>query len=312
MTSIGDMGFSDRIEVAGFKRFVSNIYSGLQLLWGDNLAKAAIIYLSVLTVVTIIGPEVVPYDYDAFLVDSQGQLLRAESPSLAHPLGTTATGQDVLSRLLYGTRPTVLTGILGGTIIITLGMSFGIAAGYLGGRVEFVLMRITDFVYAMPLIPFAVVLLGLVDLGFYASILIIGAILWRSSARVIRSQVLQVKERDYVMAAKADGAGTVRIIRKHIVPNVASMAVLYFALGIGYSILAQASLAFLGLVNPFVPSWGVMLRSAYQSGYMATAVWWSIPPGLLISGTVLSAFLLGRRYESITGSDPNEAMIDQT
>jgi peptide/nickel transport system permease protein len=243
------------------------------------------------------GPYITPYSYDETLYNDEGEVLRAESPSLSHPLGTTNTGQDVLSRVIYGVQPTVVTGLLGGAMIISIGLTMGVVSGYVGGLVDNVLMRITDIAYSVPLIPFAIVLLTLLGVGFYSSVVVIGLLLWRGNARVLRSQVLQIKQRPFVRAAKATGASTPRIIVKHILPNVASMAVLFFALGIGYSIIAQAGLAFIGASNPFVPSWGVMIRNAYQSGYMAEQIGWSLIPGLLISMTVLSAFLIGRGFE---------------
>jgi peptide/nickel transport system permease protein len=199
---------------------------------------------------------------------------------------------------LVGARPTFLAGFLGGLIIISLGLTAGLLAGYVGGWVEDVIMRTADFAYSIPLIPFAIVLVSLFGIGFLSSVFIIGAILWRTSARVLRSQVLQIKERKYVLAAKATGASTPRILGKHILPNVASMAILYFALGIGYTIIIQASLAFVGAADPFAPSWGVMIRNAHKSGLMAQAWWWALAPGIMVSLTVVATFMFGRGYES--------------
>jgi peptide/nickel transport system permease protein len=274
-----------------------NLRSGFSRLASKKITLLPLLFLILLLVLAVIGPHITPYQYDETLYNDQGELLRAESPSAAHPLGTTSTGQDVLSRVIYGVQPTVITGLLGGTMIISIGLTMGVVAGYVGGAVDNILMRITDVAYSVPLIPFAIVLLTLLGAGFYSSVIVIGLLLWRGNARVLRSQVLQIKERPYVEAAKAAGASTPRIIVKHILPNVASMAVLFFALGIGYSIVAQAGLSFIGASNPFVPSWGVMIRNAYESGYMADQLGWSMVPGILISMTVLSAFLIGRGFE---------------
>lgn len=161
-------------------------------------------------------------------------------------------------------------------------------------------MRFTDFVYGVPLIPFAITLAAIVGAGFWTMIFIIGFLLWRSTARVIRSQVLQIKQRPFIEAAEALGASRTRVIFRHIIPNIAPMIILYFALGIGFAILFQASLSFLGITNPFVPSWGVMIRNAHKTGVIGSAWWWSLTPGLLLSLTVLSAYLLGRGYERIS------------
>jgi peptide/nickel transport system permease protein len=138
---------------------------------------------------------------------------------------------------------------------------------------------------------------AIIGIGFWTVLLIIGLLLWRSSARVLRSQVLQIRERPFIKSAEALGASRFRIIRKHILPNILGMAALYFALGIGYSILFQASLAFIGVSNPFVPSWGVMIRNTYNELVLTSAWWWSVPPTLLISLTVISTFIVGRAFE---------------
>jgi len=275
----------------------------LQLLFQDKELLLYGSFLLMIILIGIFGGQIAPYEYDERVYTEDGQLVRAESPSLAHPLGTTDVGYDVLSRVLIGAKPTMITGILGGTIIIILGTTVGVTAGFVGGMVDNVLMRITDFVYGVPLIPFAIVLLALMGFGQMTTILAIGLILWRASARVLRSQVLQIKERPFIQAAKATGMSTPNIILKHIIPNIAPMIILYLSLGIGYSIIVQAGLSFIGVSNPFVPAWGVMIRNAYESGIMHTALWWSIPPGLLISLTVLSAFMFGRKYEELASGE---------
>jgi peptide/nickel transport system permease protein len=259
------------------------------------------VYFSVLLTIMLMGlfgPMVTPYGFQERLYTESGELIRSAPPSFAHPLGTTEESYDTLSRLLYGARPTVITGLLGGAIIISIGGTVGLVSGYFGGWVDDVLMRITDFMYGVPMIPFAIVLLALFGVDFLMSIVVIGLILWRSSARVIRSQVLQIKERSFVQSARATGASDTRIVLKYIFPNVAPMMVLLFSMGVGYAIIVQASLAFVGVVDPFVPSWGVMLRNAYNSGFMGKALWWSLPPGILISLTVLSSFMFGRKVAS--------------
>jgi peptide/nickel transport system permease protein len=238
-----------------------------------------------------------------------GQILIGEGPSAAHLLGTTSQGYDVLSRLLVGARPTVITGLLGGGIMISIGTFIGLVSGYVGGRVESVLMRFTDFIYALPFLPFAIVLVTFMRAGFLTSVVVIGLVLWRDPARVLRSQVLQIKERSYVMSAKATGASDARVIVKHILPNVFPMLFLFFGLGVGYSIILQASLAFVGVADPFVPSWGVMIRNAYESGLMGSAPWWSLSPAVMISATVASAIMIGRRYEALVTEEESEVVM---
>jgi peptide/nickel transport system permease protein len=278
-----------------------NLLGALRKILRRRSVVVYFLFIVLVILLGLVGPLIAPYEEGKILVNEDGSLVRTESPSLSHPLGTTAEGRDVLSQLLHGTRPTVMAGLLGGTIIITLGLSVGVTAGYVGGRVESVLMRITDFAYSIPLIPFAVVLVGLLGVGYLQTVVIIALLLWRGSARVLRSQVLKIKERPFIRSARASGASTPRIIVKHVLPNVAPMALLFFALGVGYSIIILAGLTFLGLANPFIPSWGVMLRDAFNSGLVGTAWWWSVPPGLMIALTVLSTFMFGRGYESLSG-----------
>jgi peptide/nickel transport system permease protein len=285
------------------------IWSGVSFVVSD---RELLVYASILAFVVflgVFGPELAPYQYNEPQYGPDGSFLRAEGPSMAHPLGTTTSGYDVLSRLMVGARPTVITGLLGGSMIITLGASVGVTAGWFGGRVGNVLMRLTDFVYSVPLIPFAIVLLAFMGFGLITTIVAMGLILWRGSARVLRSQVLQIKERSFILAARATGMSDWTLVKTHVLPNIAPMMMLFFALGIGYSILVQASLAFIGVSNPFLPSWGVMIRNVYDAGYTQIAWWWSLSPGVLISLTVLSAFMFGRKFEERAGGEADEEAI---
>jgi peptide/nickel transport system permease protein len=290
---------------------VRNFVGGVRLLLTDRLTRVAFYVIVFILLLGLFGQFITPYEYDAQQFNEDGSLERLAPPSADHWLGTTQRGEDVFSRVVYGAQPTVVTGLIGGLMIIGIGLTIGVTAGYKGGLTETILMRFTDFVYGVPLIPFAIVLIAFLGVGFWASILVIGVILWRGNARVLRSQVLQIKERPYIKAAKAVGASDLRIVLKHVLPNVASMAVLFFSLGIGFAIIFQAGLAFIGVSNPFIPSWGIMTRNAYSSGLMAQAPWWALPPGLLISITVLSTFLLGRGYERVSegGADEDTAGV---
>lgn len=266
----------------------------------SRLTQFAAVYLVLFTLAGLLGPELTPYDYSTQHFNQDGTLRTMEPPSSQHLMGTTDRGEDVLSRLLYGARPTLVTAALGGSIIISIGLVIGITAGFTGGYTDDALMRLTDVFYGVPLIPAAIVLAAFFGTGFLSSIVVIGAILWRGSARVIRSQVLQIKERPFIKIARSSGASRFHIARNHILPNVAPMAILFFALGVGDAIIVQAGLAFIGVSDPFVPSYGVMVRNAYNSGALGEAIWWSIPPGALIALTVLSAYLIGRSIESGT------------
>lgn len=280
--------------------------TGLNRLLDERSTRAALIVVVAILLLGVFGPHLAPYEPDTRHRGDDGSLLRAAGPSLDHPLGTTDGGYDVFSRVLFGARPTMLAGLIGGTMIISIGMFVGLTSGYVGGRVDEVFMRVTDVVYAVPLIPFALVLVAIIGIGFYQSVIVIGLVLWRGNARVLRSQTLQIRERPFILSAKASGAGTPYIIVRHILPNVLPMAFLFFALGTGYTIVLQAGLAFLGVSDPSVPSWGIMIRNAYNSGMMTRAWWWAITPGLLLAVSVLSLFLLGRGYEEIASDGDGE------
>lgn len=274
------------------------LWENLRLITQDRVSRYSLYFLIFVILLAIFGPPLTPYGISEIHYDESGTINRLATPSLEHPLGTTEQGYDVLSRLLFGARGTMLVGFGAGTIIITLGAALGISAGYLGGRTEATVMRFVDFMYSLPVIPVAIVVLGIIGVGFWPTLLLLGALLWRSSARVLRSEVLQIKEQEYIKSARALGASPVFIIRHHIVPNIMSMIILFYAVGIGVSILYQAGFAFIGVSNPFIPTWGVMIRNAFRAG-RPDAWFWIVPPGLLISFTVLATFLLGRGYERI-------------
>lgn len=294
VNKIRDAGDSDRGIV--LRRTFENLLR-------ERITKFAFACLLFILVMGVVGPAIAPYQYNAQQRLESGELNRYAEPSLEHPLGTNDRGEDVLSRLLVGARTTLVTGLLAGTLMLTIGVLVGVTAGYIGGRTDGVLMRFVDFMYGIPFIPFAIVLITFFGAGFYSMIAIIGLVLWRLIARVIRSQVLQIKQRPYIMAARATGASTTWIIRKHILPNIANMAALFFAMGVGLAILEQAGLSFIGVTDPFTPTWGIMIRNAHQSGRVADAWWWTFPPGIMISLTVLSLYLLGRGYEGASGED---------
>jgi peptide/nickel transport system permease protein len=304
----GQSGIAPRLISGLDDNYISrNLILGFRKLTSDRLTAFFLMLFIMVVTLGVFGPMIAPYEAEQQFRDENGELQRGISPSVSHPLGTTIHGRDVLSRILIGARATLLVGLLGGGIIVSIGLIVGVTAGYIGGIVDTALMRITDIAYGTPVIPTSIVIFGLFDFGLISIIMILGFILWRNSARVIRSQVLQIKERPFIQSAKAMGASKRHIIFKHIVPNIMPMAFLFFALGIGSAIMIEASLSFLGLSDPFLPTWGLIIRRAYQNGAFTTNIWWVLAPGIMISITVLSAFMVGRGYESTTTS---ETVID--
>lgn len=213
-------------------------------------------------------------------------------PSAAHPFGTDNLGRDELARVIYGARISLSIGVIAMSISVIIGLVLGSTAAYFGGIWDSIIMRATDIFMAFPYVLFAIALLAALGPSFINMFLAIGLIGWTSIARVIRGVILQVKENDYVSAARALGASNLRIITRHILPNSIAPVVVYATMGIGSAVISEAALSFLGLgIQPPTPSWGLMLAEAQT--YMVVAPWLVIFPGLAILVTVLSFTLLG-------------------
>ena len=231
---------------------------------------------------------------------------RMVGPSLAHPLGTDELGRDVLLRLLYGGRVSLFTGLTAACFAATIGTVIGLFAGYFGGRLDAVLMRLTDSVIALPLLPLLIVLaaidlnkIGLPqaiveseDVSFYRIVLIVAITGWTTVARLVRGATLSIKEREFVMAAEGVGATHVHIMFRHILPNLLSPIIVAVTLSIGGVILLESVLSFFGLgIQPPMASWGNMLTNAQQLIWEAPML--AVYPGLLIFVTVISFNFLG-------------------
>jgi peptide/nickel transport system permease protein len=208
-------------------------------------------------------------------------------------LGTDFQGRDVLSRLIYGARVSLIVGVAGTIVAGGIGTTFGILAGYLGGWVDQVIMRITDAWLALPALVFAIFLATMVGPSMWNIVIILGAVYWTRYARVIRGEVLSLREREFVKLAEIAGASSARVILRHIFPNVLNSAMVLASLTIGVVIIAEASLSFLGVgVPPPQPAWGSMLADG-RSMLMVGDWWLTVFPGLGIMLVVLATQLLG-------------------
>jgi peptide/nickel transport system permease protein len=246
--------------------------------------------------VALFAPVLAPYDPYASVRVNILDIYQA--PSGAHPLGTDDGGKDVFSSLLYGARVSLLVGFAAAAIALVIGGLVGIVAGYRGGWVGSLLMRITDFFLVIPDLALQIVLVAIIGPSLGTIILVIGVLGWTTTARLVRSQTLSVRERKYVMRARAIGAGDAHILRRHILPAVLPLMLANMVLVISLAILAESTLAFLGLGDATVISWGQMLNYAFGRGAVSAGAWWALlPPGFAIVWVVLGTTLLGTALE---------------
>lgn len=223
-----------------------------------------------------------------------------KAPSAEHWFGTDDMAKDIFSKFVYGTRVSLIVGFVGALFAITVGSSVGIIAGFYGGRLGNILMRITDFMMVIPTLPLQIVIIALTKPSIYNIILVIGIFGWQSTARLVRSLTLSVKERKFVTRGRALGASNLYLILYHIFPLVFPLIASQAVLVLAGSILSESSLAFLGLGDPVLVSWGQMLHFAFATGAISSGKWFAlVTPGLGIVWIVLGAALLGNGMEQI-------------
>ena len=252
--------------------------------------KAAMFGLAVLTTLValaLLAPWLSPYSYSA-----QNLALGPSAPSIAHWLGTDLFGRDLLTRMIYGSRISLAVGFTATAVALLIGVTWGATAGYLGGRVDALMMRTVDILYALPFTIFIILLMVVFGNNIILLFLAIGAVEWLTMARIVRGQVLHVKQQDYIEAAVSLGASRVRIILKHVLPNVAGPVIVYATLTVPNVILLESFLSFLGLgVQPPQSSWGLLI--AYGVETMEEYPWLLLFPATLLALTLFSLNFLG-------------------
>lgn len=261
--------------------------------------SVALAFLLVFLAMALIGPWAAPYGPFETIYDQDEMPVRLAGPSAQHWLGTTNHGVDVFSQLLWGARIALVVGVLSALGSVLLGTLIGLLAGYFGGLVDEIIMRLTDIAYGIPFLPFALVVIAIVQPSIGLIIVLVIAFLWRTTARVIRSQVLTLRERPFVLAARAAGLSEFAILFRHVAPNVLPLSFLYVAIGVQAGVMSEAALSFLGFGDPNVMSWGLMLNDAFRAGAMRSAWWWVLPPGICLSILVISTFMVTRAYEEL-------------
>ena len=259
-----------------------------------------LLIISIVVFSAIFADVLAPHDPEVSVKSASGRPVPSYLPplwmqggSLATPLGTDFHSRDILSRLLYGARVSLLVGIVGTLVAGALGTFLGILAGYLGRWVDQVIMRITDAWLALPTLIFAIFLASVLKPSLWNIIVILGVVFWSRYARIVRSEVLSLRERYFVQLAEVNGASTLRIMWRHILPNVMNTVMVLFSLTIGVAIIIEASLSFLGVgIPPPTPTWGLMMSEG--RGPLIAGKWWiSVFPGLCIMLLVLAVNLLG-------------------
>jgi peptide/nickel transport system permease protein len=245
-----------------------------------------------LVAVAVFAPVLAPHDPTTQFQNGLNPDGTPVGPSHAFPFGTDSVGRDILSRLIYGARVSLIVGVVSTVINLVLGVVIGLVAGYFGGWVDNVLMRVTDVILAFPVLLLAMALVAVVGPSLWSVLWVIGVVGWGTMARVVRGQVLAVKELEYVQAERALGASHVRIMFRVILPNVIGPVIVLSTLNVGNNILTEAGLSFLGIgIQPPTPSWGNMIQEGIQTYTFAPWTMWF--PGLALVLAVLGFNLLG-------------------
>jgi len=253
----------------------------------NKLAVFGGLLFFLLVMVGVLGTHIAPYDYRVQNLDN-----RLAGPGSEHWLGTDQFGRDLFSRLIVGTRVSLIIGLLATLLSVTIGTVLGLMSGFFRGRVDSAIMRFTDIMMCTPSLFIMIVIVALFGPSLEKTIVVIGLVNWTGAARLVRAETMSIRERGYVEAAMASGSSSARMFVKHILPNVAASIIVWSTLMLGRAILIEASLSYLGLgAQPPLPSWGNMVSDGQK--FLAFAWWESTFPGLAILITILAVNLMG-------------------
>jgi peptide/nickel transport system permease protein len=255
-------------------------------------AAIGVVILVVIFLTAVLAPWIAPYGLHEQVGPPFGP------PSWQHPLGLDDGGIDMVTLLMWGSRISLVVGFAATFVAIFIGGTVGVLSGYFGGRTDTVLMRITDYFLVIPDVPLMIVVAAIWGPSLFHIVIVIGILLWTSTARVLRAQVKSVRERVYVKRARALGAGHTRIILRHVLPQVAPLLIASTVLTIAVAIFDETALAFLGLGDPSRTSLGKLIENAFQRAAISAGAWWAIvPPGVLVALIILSCSLIGGALE---------------
>ena len=253
----------------------------------NKLSLFSLIYILLLVVVAIITPFIAPYDY-AY----QDLALGASAPSSDHLLGTDTLGRDLLTRMMYGSRISLMVGFLATSVALVIGVIWGTVAGFSGGKTDAIMMRIVDTLYGIPFIILIILLMVIFGRNLILLFLAIGAVEWLTMARIVRSQVLNLSKQEFILSAEAMGVSKLSIIFRHLIPNAMGPVIVYATLTVPQIMLLESFLSFLGLgVQPPLSSWGLLIRDGAVS--MEEYWWLLIFPSLAFSLTLFSLNFIG-------------------
>ena len=263
-----------------------------------KIGLSLLVMFALMALTSFIPPKIDPMYEPMIGVDPK--ISHSTGPSKKHWLGTDFMGRDLLSQLLAGARVAFMVGVSAAFMSIVLGTAIGMTAGYMGRFLDTLLMRLADMIMVMPTLLVVLILAALFgQLNIWAIVLIIALFRWPGVSRVIRAQTLSLKHRPFIEAAKVAGASHLRIIFRHIMPNVLPLSFLYMTFRVTSAIIIEAALAFLGFGDPGTVSWGMMLQWVWKTGHMFKAPYWLLPPGICISLITLSFYMLGRAMDEV-------------
>jgi peptide/nickel transport system permease protein len=276
----------DRLQVVHAER---NRHRRLRAFYRHRVAMAGLVVIVVMLAMAVFAPLVVTHD------PNQVDLLAsAQGPSQDHWLGTDEIGRDVYSRLVYGARVSLSVGLVAVTIYVAIGTVLGAISGYFGGMVDSVIQRLTDTVMCFPGLIIIIAAVSILGPSIYNVMIIIGLLTWPGVCRLVRGQFLSLREQEFVEAARVSGAGNLRIIFRHVLPNAFAPIIVAATFGVAAAILTEAGLSFLGMgVQPPTPSWGNLINMAQSASVMQQMPWLWVPAGITIALAVLSINFVG-------------------
>jgi len=254
-----------------------------------RLAMLSIGFLLLLTLMAVAAPLVA--GHDPLAMDPRQSLA---PPSLEHPLGTDVTGRDIWARLIYGARVSLAVGVIAVSISLLITLVLGTLAGYYGGLVDMIIMRVTDVMMVFPGLVLIIAVVSVIGPSIFNVMVVLGILGWTGTTRLLRGQILSVRERDYVVAARAVGVPDLRLMTSHVIPNALAPLLVAATFGVAGAILTEAGLSYLGLgVLPPTPSWGSMLNAANSISVLERNWWVWIPPGVIVLLTVMAINFVG-------------------